>query len=128
MGALSDPLLAILEKTPDGSLVATGSADNTAALWEASSGKKLKALSGHEGRVTGVAFSPDGRFVATGGYDNVAIVWNASTGEKTGTFEGHDGSISSVRFSPDGCCLATGSSDQTVRIWILPEELRSKEE
>jgi WD40 repeat protein len=55
--------------SPDGTLVATASEDGTARIWDASTGRPLHTLFGHEGSVTGVAFSPDGTTVATSGVD-----------------------------------------------------------
>src|SRR5205823_8329132 len=47
--------------SPDGTKVLTGSADQTARLWEVASGLLLIILKGHKDRVESVAFSPDGR-------------------------------------------------------------------
>ena len=63
--------------SPDGRLVLTGSADNTARLWEANTGKELRRFEGHTGSVLAVAFSPDGRLVLTGSADNTARLWEA---------------------------------------------------
>ena len=46
--------------SPDGRLVAIGSADKV-QLWDLTSGKKLRDLTGHQGPVNCVAFSPDGQ-------------------------------------------------------------------
>ena len=52
---------------PDGKQVLTGSSDKTARLWDAQSGKELRAFTGHADWVRSVAFSPDGKQVLTGG-------------------------------------------------------------
>ena len=44
--------------SPDGSRVLTGSADNTARLWDAATGKAVATLSGHTDGTWAVAFSP----------------------------------------------------------------------
>jgi hypothetical protein len=49
----------------DGRLVATGSADNTARIFDAANGKEVSRLA-QGAEVNAVAFSPDGRFLATG--------------------------------------------------------------
>ena len=51
--------------SPDGTRLATASADKTAKVWDAASGRVLHTLAGHANDVNGVAFSPDGRRLAT---------------------------------------------------------------
>jgi WD40 repeat protein len=60
--------------SPDGRLLATASEDNTARIWDASTGTELLRVT-HTGPVSGVAFSPDGRLLATASYDNTAQLW-----------------------------------------------------
>ena len=51
--------------SPDGALVATGSIDGTAKLWDPATGREVLTLFGHDLVVNAVGFSPDGRFLAT---------------------------------------------------------------
>jgi hypothetical protein len=51
--------------SPDGAHVLTGLDDRTARLWEAATGKELRAFKGHGGTVRSVGFSPDGTHVLT---------------------------------------------------------------
>ena len=54
--------------------------DSAVRVWDLESGKELRKLEGHKGRVFGVDVSPDGRQVLTGG-DTTVILWDASTGK-----------------------------------------------
>ena len=100
-----------------GSKVLTGSADDSARLWNPLTGEVVRTFTGHKTWVSSVAFSPDGSKVLTGSYDNTAKLWNASTGAVIRTFTGHKDYISSVAFSPDGTKVLTGSYDYTAKLW-----------
>lgn len=47
------------------SLLATGSGDTTARIWDADTGTPKFTLKGHTGPVIGVSWSPDGEYLAT---------------------------------------------------------------
>ncbi len=68
--------------SPDGTTLATASADFTATLWDAKTGKQTVVLRGHREDVTCIAFSPDSKRVITGSYDDTGIVWDAATGKR----------------------------------------------
>jgi WD40 repeat protein len=101
-------------------LASSGAEDNeTVRLWDPATGQQLRTMTGHDGKVFGVAFSPDGRLLASGGGDNTVRLWDPATGEHRGTLAGHDDPVFGVAFSPDGRLLATASYDKTVRLWDL---------
>ncbi|MBN1120891.1 MAG: PD40 domain-containing protein [Anaerolineae bacterium] len=60
----------------DGNLLASGSFDGTAILWNVETGQTVKTLSEDGGyTVTSVDFSPDGSLLATGSGDGTVIIW-----------------------------------------------------
>ena len=103
--------------SPDGKRLATGGYDDTAKIWDATTGQDLLTLCGHSSYVTSVAFSPDGKRLATANFDKTATIWDATNGQTLVTLHGHLLPVSSVAFSPDGKRLATGSNDNTAKIW-----------
>ncbi|MGH8583113.1 MAG: caspase family protein, partial [Gammaproteobacteria bacterium] len=66
----------------DGHLLLTGGSDGSAILWEVATGKEIRRLRGHSGKINSVAFSPDGRFVLTGGSDATMRLWNPWTSQE----------------------------------------------
>ncbi len=102
--------------SPNGKLLATGSADNGVKLWDSQSGKQIKTLTGHTGEVRSVSFSPDGKRLATGSADNTVKLWNITTGIEIQTLTERT-EVRSISFSPNSKLLATGSADNTVKLW-----------
>ncbi|CEJ83107.1 hypothetical protein VHEMI03135 [[Torrubiella] hemipterigena] len=103
--------------SPDSTLVASGSYDETVRIWRADTGECMQMLEGHIFWVTSVAFSPDSTLVASGSYDETVRIWRADTGECMQMLEGHSSAVTSVVFSPDSTFVASGSDDKTVGIW-----------
>jgi len=110
------PILAVVYSL-DGQRIVTGSADNTARVWDANTGKELFPLEGHTAPVRSVAFSPDSQRLVTGSWDSTAMVWDATDGRNLLTLRGHKAAIFSVAISSDGQRIVTGSQDQTARVW-----------
>jgi WD40 repeat protein len=103
---------------PKGELLATGSEDNMARLWNAHTGEPVSEPMPHRGPVWAVAFDRRGRFLATGSADSTARLWKAHTGEPVGEPMRHDGPVWAVTFDPKGKLLATGSLDNAARLWL----------
>jgi tetratricopeptide (TPR) repeat protein len=101
--------------SPNGRWLATASDDDTARIWDTTTGQQLATLT-HNNVVAGVAFSPDGHRLATASQDHTAQIWNTTTGQQLIIFT-HDKPVRGVAFSPDGHQLATASDDKTARIW-----------
>ena len=111
--------------SPDGTRLASASANGIVKLWDVATGQELLTLKGHTSYVNSVVFSPDGTRLASAGdadppqgrrrqaLGSSVKVWDVVTGQETLTFKAHAGRIRSICFSPDGTRLASaGDADQ----------------
>nr|CDS33677.1 angio associated migratory cell protein [Hymenolepis microstoma] len=61
---------------PTGKLIASGSQDDNAIVWNLETGIEIFICTGHSDSVTYVAFSPDGQFLATGDMAGCTQIWH----------------------------------------------------
>ena len=101
--------------SPDGTILASGSDDGTARLWDVATRARIGTLE-DGGRVQSVAFSPDGTTLASGSENATVKLWDVATSTSLGTLQDRGG-VQSVAFSPNGTTLASGSRGSTVRLW-----------
>jgi TIR domain/Eukaryotic translation initiation factor eIF2A len=104
--------------SPNGRLVAAGSSDMTARVFEVLGGKEVLKLK-LQGTVYGLAFSQDGRYLAVaGGGDKTVRVFTTLGGKEVSRLEvGDRDAVVAVAFSPDGHYVAAGVDDMTARVF-----------
>ena len=105
----------------DGKLIASASLNGVIKIWDATNGKLVKELVGHNGVVSGLSFSIDDKYLASASWDQTIRVWSIEIGSLAALFRGHKSEAISVCFSPDGNkIVSTGNLDKTIRIWDFP--------
>jgi WD40 repeat protein/serine/threonine protein kinase len=104
---------------PDGMLLAAGTIDGKAHLWDikSDSNEPFVTFDARIGRANTVTWRPDGQSLITAGEDGNIKLWEPRTGKLTHTFDKHTGPITCLAPSPNGKVLASGSPDGTIRLW-----------
>jgi WD40 repeat protein/serine/threonine protein kinase len=110
--------------SPSGRVVASGSHDDTARTWDATTGAPIHVLRGHDQPIVHVAIDPTETLVATASNDGTARLWELATGQLRAVLRGHAGKVHKVRFAPDGARLATTSADGTAQLWDVADGAR----
>ncbi|OAA61758.1 WD repeat protein [Niveomyces insectorum RCEF 264] len=129
------PILAVAFSPAASRLLATGSGDGTARIWDTETGTPKHTLALHRGWVLAVAWSPDGTRLATCSMDGTVAVWDPETGKPVGgkPLAGHTKPVLALAWEPyhlthatntatgdagNGVLrLASASKDGTVRVW-----------
>jgi WD40 repeat protein len=98
--------------SPNGSLVVTGSADGTARVWDATTGKTVGELRGHNGSVNSASFSPDGKFIVTASDDETVRLWDADRFAFVRMVgRTYTSVVSSAEYSADGQFIVAASGE-----------------
>ena len=91
-----------LAPSHDGKFLVSGSADNTAIIWEAESKSVCHELKKHSSQVYYVAFSADDQYVLTASADGTAKLWNVVSGTEVATRDNALSPKYSFAFAPFG--------------------------
>ena len=98
--------------SPDGTLLASGSEDNTIQLWNIATRQRVSTLTGGTDMVTSISFSPDGTLLAAGagrkaGGSIWVELWDVASRQRIAKLSYWPEAMS---FSPDGTLLAIGNT------------------
>ncbi len=108
--------------SPDGKWIAVARFGKV-QLMDSETGKVVRPIGKHPGKVNSVRFSSLGDRLVTAsgvtGLQGVATIWEVASGKQLHQFKGHRDAIYSAALSPSGDVLATSSYDGKIRLWTV---------
>ena len=105
-----------VDLSPDETVAATGSWDETVRIWDLNKGNCLHVLKPQIGKVLAVAYSPDGQYLAAAGRSS-AVLYNAGSAERVRSLTGHRAFVNAVAFTHDSQFLVTAGRDKKSILW-----------
>lgn len=119
-----------LAYSPDGSLLAGGSFDNTVKVFDVRANIELRKFAGHENPITGVAILPDNETVISGSEDGTIRLWSLTQGIAIRTIP-VGLPVASLGLSGDGRLLAVAANsadtNQNKDFQVLLWDVRHRE-
>jgi WD40 repeat protein len=105
----------VLAYGPDGGTLAVGGDDGGVLVCGTVSGRPLRTLQGHTGRVFAVVHGRD--VLVTGSSDETVRLWDPATGQMRHVLAGHREWAWPVVLGPGQDVVATGDAEGVVRLW-----------
>lgn len=108
-----------LDWNGEGTLLATGSYDGQARIWNIN-GDLKSSLTKHKGPIFSLKWNKKGDYLLTGSCDKTAIVWDVKTEEPKQQFEFHSGPTLDVDWRNNNS-FATSSTDNMIYVCKIGE-------
>jgi len=127
--------------SPNSKYIIAPNYNNTAVLWDVTSGRKKKTFKGYLNTKrkdglkfkdtdwtstnilrfltfkSGIEISPDGKYFVKGNIDSTAVMVDIATGKIVRKFIGHSKVVYAFDFTNDGKILATAGGDRYIKLW-----------
>ncbi len=104
-------IIASVAFSPDGRLLAAGTALGILHVWDVRSRRLLRAEDEGSGLDTAVSFSPDGKLLARATLNMTINLWDVATWRQVRVLQQYTRQVDSVAFSPDGKVLGAATSN-----------------
>lgn len=112
-----------VDYSPDGKMIASGSADKNVIVNDCSSWKILKVFKESYYDTWGipVKFSPDNNYIVYGSYETLKIAHAGNNFDGITNTYAHMKGIQSLDISPDSRYIITAGVDGQLRVWNIPD-------
>lgn len=104
---------------PNNKLVATGSQDKTAKLWDAADLSLVGVLRGHRRGIWTCRFSPVDQILLTTAADCQIRLWSLTDLTCLKSLEGHESSVLRAEFLSDGMQIISTGADGLLKLWNI---------
>lgn len=123
-GGETGNMLGAIAWSRDGKFIATTDVSRTIQIWDVTTGKFVKSLSGHGSAVLDVVWSDDSKTLTSVSQDKTIKRWDISTGKELETIGINLSHTLRVFWSPDGKKLAAGewfnlNNNQNIQVWDI---------
>lgn len=122
---INDYVISTIAWFPSGEFLASASYDsqyyrtseNKIKIWRIDTQRKVKALRGHQDKITSLQVSKDGKFLVSGSEDRTLIIWDLAT--YTIIKELTEFYHMSITISPCGSYISSGSQNETFVVFNI---------
>jgi len=94
----------------------SGSADNTAIVWDIEKGKKITQMN-HSAAITIIEYSLNGNMILTASLEKEMNLWDSTTGKRICSFIGHKTWVYYAKFLSDDQKIVTIDNDNIIILW-----------
>lgn len=109
----------------NGDLLATGTSNHLAQVWNSETGQLVANLRGHTRSVDTIEWQPDNNVILSVSTDSTARLWSINLQDppdavhQASVLQAHTDTITALAWSPNDTHFATGSRDGGVRLWNI---------
>ncbi len=111
-------LIMCLSFSPNGEVLASGSADRTLKLWSVEKGRAQSTLRS-SGEVQAISFCRSAPLLASGGIDNSIHIWNTVTCREEAILPADQRGTMDLAFLGESLSVASTGGDGTLKVWDL---------
>lgn len=102
---------------PDGTRLASGSADDSIRIWNLKTGEQESIFKGHSDWLSDLVWLPGQAGPISASLDGTVRIWSPRAEQQQRILRGHESYVYDAIFSEDGSKIYSGSWDKTLRSW-----------